>query len=241
MLTPSPNALLARMDTCIRQWQADADGKAVFLACYRMMTHNMLVALERGEFKNAVWTERLLHHFADYYFAALEQYEAKTSGLPAVWRLAFEAAEQPHVAALQKLLLGVNAHINYDLVLTLRDLLQAEWPVLTEEGQRRYYDDYCHVNAIIRGTIDVVQDDVLEPAQPAMRLVDDLMGRTDEWLLGRLITHWRDKVWRNAGQVLVADADNTSGDIVRRVEVRTLERAAAIMGKGWPLTMHKLL
>lgn len=232
---------LSRMDARIHQWQAEADGKAVFLTCYRMMTHNMLVAIEQGEFQNPAWTDRLLHHFSDYYFQALERYENRAADTPAVWRFAFDFAEKQDAAAVQKLLLGVNAHINYDLVLTLRDLLQDEWPNLPEAERLCYYRDYCHVNAIIRSTIDAVQDDVLEPAQPAMRIVDDLMGRMDEWLLGQLVTHWRDNVWKNAGLLLTAVPADAQARVVQNVENRALERAEAIMGKGWPLKIGKIL
>ena len=68
------------MDNYIRQWQSGTDGKALFLGCYRMMTENMLGALEAGAFKNTDWTDRLLHHFADYYFRALEIYNSQAPG-----------------------------------------------------------------------------------------------------------------------------------------------------------------
>jgi hypothetical protein len=66
------------------------------------------------------------------------------------------------------LLLGVNAHINYDLVLTLVDLLEPEWKQLSAEQCQQRHSDYCHVNEIISLTIDIVQDDVLERSIPTI-------------------------------------------------------------------------
>ena len=54
---------------------------------------------------------------------ALHAYENHSSDAPEVWQLAHSAAIDPHITALQKLLLGVNAHINYDLVLTVASQL----------------------------------------------------------------------------------------------------------------------
>ena len=52
---------------------------------------------------------------------------------------------------LQNLLLGINAHINYDLVLTIYDMPAPEWERLTEEQRRRRFQDHCTVNVIITG------------------------------------------------------------------------------------------
>ncbi len=233
--------ILQRMDRHIQKWQAGGDRRAIFLACYRIMTNNMLTALGNRAFADTAWVNRLLHHFADYYFHALEHFEANGPKTPAVWRFAFEAATKKEVAALQDLLLGVNAHINFDLVLTLHDLLHADWGRLTVDQRSQYYNDYCFVNTIISRTIDTVQDQVLEPAQPSMRLVDDLMGRVDEWLLGRMITHWRDEVWRHACLLLDTASSDAKTEIIQTVEHHALRRADAIAGKIWPLQLSVIV
>lgn len=205
------------------------------------MTQNMLLALDRGEFGNKSWTNLLLHHFAEYYFKALRAYENQAPELPAVWHFAFESAKMQEISPIQKMLLGVNAHINFDLVLTLNDLLRDTWKTMPETGRLGYYQDYCHVNRIISQTIDAVQDQILEPAQPSMRIIDDLMGRTDEWLLSKLITHWRDKVWQHARLLLSADTPADANNIVQAVETRAIERARVLAGEGWPLKFGDIL
>ena len=126
------------------------------------------------------------------------------------------------MTALQRLLLGVSAHINYDLVLTLVDILDAEWAKLDADGHAARYADYCHVNAIIGQTIDAVQDQVLDPAMPVMELIDVLMGPVDELLVSHVITHWRETVWQSAVALLnTADADARTR-IVHGVENHTL-------------------
>ena len=118
-------ATLARMTTLTDQWEAAHDRRAIFLGCYRLMTRNMLDAIEAGRFHDGEWVSRLLGRFANYYFAALERFEQDGANTPPVWKLAFDATRDEDVTTLQHLLLGVNAHINFDLVFSLYDLL---WP-----------------------------------------------------------------------------------------------------------------
>lgn len=169
-----------------------------------MMTSNTLVAINQQEFSDPSWVGEVLQHFADYYFVALQAYEDSPASAPAVWQLAHKAASDPKMAALRKLLVGVNAHINYDLVLTLIDLLQPEWVILSDSQRANRYADYCRINDVMSRTIDAVQDQVLEPAMPIMDIVDNLMGSVDEFLISRLLIQWRENVWRNAMSLLAA-------------------------------------
>jgi hypothetical protein len=123
---------LRRMQDTIDQWALTGDRRAVFLRCYAMMTQNILAGIEQGEFTDPAWVQLLLDRFADYYFSALEAYELRSPLTPGVWKTTFDAAQTPKTAAIQLLLMGVNAHINYDLVLVLVDLLEPEWARLPE-------------------------------------------------------------------------------------------------------------
>ena len=53
------DATVARMQALIQGWEAASDQRAIFLSCYRMMTGNMRVAIERGEFRDPAWVDRL--------------------------------------------------------------------------------------------------------------------------------------------------------------------------------------
>ena len=220
--------VIAEMQGIIRGWEEADDRRAVFLTCYMMMTENMQAAVALGEFADCAWVDRLLRHFAGYYFVALDAYVRDRASAPAVWRLAHDAALEGHEPALQQLLLGVNADINYDLVLTLADMLGPEWEKLTEEQRQTRYVDYCHVNAIIGETIDAVQDQVLEPAMPSMALVDRLFGDLDERLISRIITDWRESVWDHAAHLLDTHDPAMRVALIQRVEEEALQRGHLI-------------
>ncbi|MCB8943960.1 MAG: hypothetical protein H6658_09410 [Ardenticatenaceae bacterium] len=218
LLLHTPALLLTQMAQQIQQWQTAADDKALFLRCYMMMTSNMLQAIEQQQFHDPVWVNALLHRFAHYYFIALQAYETQPQTSPQVWQMAHNAARDPRVSAIQKMLLGVSAHINYDLVLALVDMLQPEWAQLSVEARNGRYADHCRVNEIIGRTIDAVQDEVLEPAMPLMDVVDKLMGPFDELLLSRLIARWRETVWRNAARLLATTEPQARAELLRQIE-----------------------
>jgi hypothetical protein len=227
------------MQSLVAAWESAGDRRAIFLNCYLLMTRNMLAALEAGDFRDRRWVDALLRHFAGYYFAALEAYEADKMTAPAVWVRAHDAAGRDGPWVVQLLMLGVNAHINYDLVLALVDMLDESWATLPAETRRARREDFDTVNAIIARTINTVQDDVVEQWAPAMDWVDKGMGRLDEWLTVRLITGWRDEVWAQAVRMLETPPEQRPA---RRsgVEASTLQRADAILLEGFPATARRL-
>jgi hypothetical protein len=219
------------MHALLQEMENVSDRRVIFLNCYMLMTQNMLKAIEAGEFNDPDWVDVLLHRFADYYFEALKAYELNDPATPAVWQLAHRAAGKPETLVLQNLLLGINAHINYDLVLTLVDLLAPEWKQLSADQCEQRHSDYCQVNEIIRYTIDTVQDEVVERYSPIMDLVDKMMGPLDEWLISQLITNWRDEVWDKAVRLMTTVDVEERRRLLDQLEAATVERAEAIQFK----------
>lgn len=225
--------LLQQMQTQIAYWQSCTDRREIFLRCYMMMTSNTLAAIRDAEFRDPPWVARLLKRFAEYYFEALHYYDHRPGDCPEVWRLAHDAAKDEKTWALQHLLLGVNAHINFDLALTVAELLQKEWDDIGEAKRAQRYEDYCQVNAIIARTIDAVQDEVLQPAMPVMGVLDAVMGRVDEFLISRFITQWRDSVWDVALGLMHAPPGAERLKYETALARRVLTRAEAIVARRW--------
>lgn len=213
----SKDPVLDRMHEYVESWKASKDRRHVFLSCYHLMSSNMVQALESQEFHDPVWVQKLLHRFADYYFDNLRCFDCgdRTSK---VWQNAHLAAKETDLSELQLLIVGVNAHINYDLVFALYDLLKPEWESLSEEKKHLRYEDHCHVNKVIAKTIDRVQDEILEPDNPTLEWVDRLFGRMDEFLISKLITKWRDDVWENTQHLLTMDSEKEKELFRKKIE-----------------------
>jgi hypothetical protein len=224
--------VLTRMHMLIEDWESAGDRRLIFLSCYAMMSHNMLLAIERGEFEDNAWVAALLHRFAGYYFDALDIYERQPQAAPRVWQVAFDATRQGRIHVLQDLILGVNAHINFDLVFALADLLAPEWDDLTSDQRLARYRDHFRVNEIIYQTVDSVQDQVVERYSQLMDVVDTLMGPLDEWLTSRLISDWREQVWENATRLVECLQEDERHALMQAVEQRSVQRAHSILGQG---------
>lgn len=224
-----------RMSVLVEAWEQAGDRRAIFLACYTAMTRRMLAALEAERFRDADWVRSLLERFADYYFDALDACCAGRPQAPAIWRRAHDAAVRPHTLAVQNLLLGVNAHVNYDLVFAVVDVLQVDWPRLSAAERQARRNDFCLVNQIIAETVDEVQDEVLERYTPAMDVLDTLLGPLDEWVVAHLIARWRDEVWDNAVRWLETPDDAGHAALRAAVEEAALRWAARLCPAADPV------
>lgn len=220
---------LTRMHAQLNTWELAKDRRSIFLSCYSLMTNNMLAAIQQNRFRDNVWVHRWLNHFSDFYFAALEAYEKKAPNLPLPWRMAFDATKDPNTFILQNLLLGINAHINFDLIIALINMLENEWGSISAEQMESRFQDFCTVNEIIAGTIDLAEDKLLRPYIPLFGLADDLLGPIDEWMTANLITRWRDRVWNLTVQYLNTRDINKQQEQITYFEVSATAQARAFL------------
>lgn len=221
--------LLQKMIRQADTWEKSADCRYIFLRCYSMMSTNMVAAIRAGEFEDCEWVATLIQRFAAYYFKALTCYERNPLESPAAWRQAHQAAQYQKLHVLQYLLLGVNAHINYDLPLALYDCLCQEWTNLDETQRQSRQKDHETVNVIISKTTDAVQDTVVEPLAPLMAVVDQALGRVDEWILSQMIGGWRHDVWTVAIRMLEAPEFATRETIRKEQEQKALEKGEGLL------------
>ena len=93
----------------------EADANRHFLATYLRTTVAVGEAVSSGAFSDPEWVQRWDVAFAHLYLDAIEAY-LDGSPTPAPWTVAFgTASERPEMAPLRHVLLGINAHINFDL------------------------------------------------------------------------------------------------------------------------------
>ncbi|WP_154855998.1 DUF5995 family protein [Cyclobacterium xiamenense] len=223
------STLLLRMNERVNGWRGVGDQRHVFLGCYTLMSQAMHEAIEEGQFTNAPWVSRLLLRFSEYYFEALSRYDQDPDRSPLVWRQVHDACLNPEINVTQHLLLGVNAHINYDLPLALHDCLAENWLQLPEKEKESLRTDHELVNEIIARTIDTVQDSIVNPSSWTMEALDVFMGRLDEWLLSKLISSWRNDVWEVNLHLLASATEEQRAYIRKEQEALVLKRARQFM------------
>ncbi|WP_375584655.1 DUF5995 family protein [Cyclobacterium xiamenense] len=223
------SSLLQRMNERVNGWKGVGDQRHVFLGCYALMSQAMHEAIDKGQFANANWVSSLLLRFSEYYFDALDCYDRDPERSPLVWRQVHDACLRSEINVTQHLLLGVNAHINYDLPLALYDCLREGWAQLPEKEKELLRADHEWVNEIIARTVDTVQESIVNPSSWSMEALDVLMGRLDEWLLSKLISSWRNDVWQVNLQLLESSSEEQRKRIQQEQEALVVKRAHQVI------------
>lgn len=99
-----------------KQLDRDCDPDAVFALLYLLMTYGVMAHIEEGYFDDAEYLSVITVVFSDLYMDAYDAWHAgDPDEAPLGWQEAFSWGESGQSTVLEDQLLGMNAHINYDL------------------------------------------------------------------------------------------------------------------------------
>jgi hypothetical protein len=213
------NDVLAKLETIIDAYRARRSRLAFFPAVYRATTARVKAGIAAGQFADGARMNRLATTFANRYLAALDASAAGTAPGPArAWQVAFDAAARPHTMILQHVLVGMNAHINFDLPLAV---------IATANGGRLadIQTDFQEINRILAALLDPVQE-VIDRFSPLLNILDRVGGRSDEQLVTFSINTARDEAWHEATRLADEPAEQRARSIV------SLDRRVALLAQG---------
>jgi hypothetical protein len=211
------DALLARMESLLAPMLETDDQRQYFLAVYMRTTRAVKSDLSRGGFVDTEWTERWDVVFADLYLDALEAWNA-TGDAPGPWAIAFgSASHQPRVPPLRHLLLGMNAHINYDLPQALIAVISDDEFDDADLIARRS-TDHAHIDEILASRVPIEDRWLKQVERPGDRtLLDAMLTPFNRGGTRRFLKEARAKVWRNARALSLARRRGPE-DLTDRIE-----------------------
>jgi hypothetical protein len=185
--------LIGRMAAELESLQAADDQRQYFHATYQRTTIAVAEELQRGGFTDAEWVERWDVAFADLYLDALQAaLEGRRPALP--WDIAFNApADLP---PLRHVLLGMNAHVNYDLPQALLAVITDQQSDDAELLARRE-SDHRAIDHVLASRV-ATEDDELARIMGAGSLLDRLLRPLNQLGTRRFLREAREKVWGNA-------------------------------------------
>jgi len=189
MLT-SLSELIARFDDEIASAKARGSRLGFFQALYRRVTIEVKRRIDANLFAHPDLVTRLDLDFANRYFQALDASRARSS-LSRCWQLAFDAASNDRLLIVQHLLLGMNAHINFDLAISTAHVAGSP------AGLTAMQSDFESLSAVLGDMVDDVEQHIGE-VSPRFGELDELAGGTDEALVGFSIDNARNHAWRTA-------------------------------------------
>lgn len=189
--------VLKEMQTVLATTQSKEDKRGYFAAIYQAETVHVRDAIDQGRFARPDLIESLAVKFARRYLDAFYAYD-EHKPLTKAWYVAFDAANRPQPCVLQHIMMGINAHINLDLGLSVAETVpKGQLGLLTE--------DFDRVNILIGEMTDVIQDRIGEVA-PWMRWVDRMGGRLDEFFFRKVVNLSRNRAWNIAEQAQATDS-----------------------------------
>jgi Family of unknown function (DUF5995) len=185
--------LIARMDALLESLEAAGDQRRHFHATYQRTTVAVADRIRDGGFDDPGWVERWDVAFADLYLDALQ--DGLAGRRPArPWEVAFGApADLP---PLRHVLLGMNAHINYDLPQALLAVIaDAEFadPVLLARREA----DHRAIDEVLASRVGAEGDELASISGPGSSL-DRLLRPVSQLGTRRFLREAREKVWANA-------------------------------------------
>jgi Family of unknown function (DUF5995) len=216
------DALIERMEGLLAPLEARGDPGRFFLATYLRTTRAVKQELERGGFRDTGWVERWDVAFAGLYLDALEAAEAGRRP-PEPWAVAFGAARQDRLPPLRHVLLGMNAHINYDLAQSLLAVITEE-EFDDPELLARRQADHEHIDAVLVARVGA-EDTELEALSGGRSLVDRLLQPLNRLGTKRFLKESRAKVWTNAR---LLDAARRRGPEAYAARLAELEHLSAL-------------
>jgi Family of unknown function (DUF5995) len=225
------DGLIGRMQGLLAPLEARGDPGRYFLATYLRTTRAVKEELERGGFRDTAWVERWDVAFADLYLDALEVAEAGRRP-PEPWAVAFAAGEQDRFPPLRHVLLGMNAHINYDLAQSLLAVISEEEfddPELLASRAA----DHERIDAVLVARVGA-EDSELESLSGGRSLVDRLLQPLNRLGTKRFLRESRAKVWANARLLDAARRRGAGAYAARLAELERLsaERVADLVAPG---------
>lgn len=227
--TPDLDKIIQRMDDYIQKFRSDDDRRERFLLMYRTFKNELRRNLQQGRFIDHQWSEAICCRMGEMYFEAEEAYRENIEECPKSWQICFDAALTGDTNLLQDALMGMNAHINYDLTICVYDVMEdnGDFQAIQESTKnmpivdrklnsllKRRYFDYLLINQIAWESIPIIQDVLTDRFSRLLGFLNSISFRFTRSVVERLILEFRDRAWTHALLLLSARDRQEQADIM---------------------------
>src|SRR6266581_1599852 len=224
--------VIERMAALAEELRRDGDGRLAFHNTYLRTTEAVAGALRDGAFADRDWVDRWDVAFAQLYLDALDA-DRRGDPVPEPWAVAFgAAAAQPDLPAVRHILLGMNAHINYDLPQALLAVISdAEFG--DPEVRARREADHRTIDEVLSVRVGA-EDAELQQVEPAATWQDRVLQPLNRVATRRFLRESREKVWANALELSKARAAGPDSYAARLAQLEKLcaRRVADLVRPG---------
>jgi hypothetical protein len=209
--------VVAQLQQRIDALPPDLRHRRAFITTYQRTTEAVGDAIDAAFFEDPEWVVRWDIAFADLFIVAHDA-DQLGGAVPRPWRLAFQA--DPKLPTLVHLLLGMNAHINYDLPqATLAVISNQDFQDREVIDRRRR--DHERIDKILSARV-TAEDHAIGNTR---KLLDRILTPVNRLSSRRFLREARQKVWINVAELQRARLDDGGVYNARLAELEVLSAA----------------
>ncbi|MGM0620011.1 MAG: DUF5995 family protein [Bacteroidota bacterium] len=227
MKTPELNTIddvLKSLDKIIFQSVTQNDTCGYFAALYRQVTFEVKQGIENNYFDDGPRMERLDVVFAKRYIDAWYAWQ-NGEKVSQSWEAAFRFSEKQSPVVLQHLLMGMNAHINFDLGIATAEISRDSNILLLK-------NDFFQINNILSMQVNRVQNN-LSSIWPFLKKVLAKTGKLDNFLVDFSMELARDGAWKYAEKLCKTPREKWEECIYDRDSIITAKSEIVTNPETW--------
>jgi uncharacterized protein DUF5995 len=206
------------------------DARAAFPDIYAVITQRVAVEVARGDgpFQEPAWISRLAGRFCRRYLETLRWATSGAAQDTVAWASAYDSVGAEGMPPVQHALLGLSAHINYDLAIGIHATIVEHGHENDRAMIARYKHDHDYVNELLDASIPEAFDRLIKRHHCATTLWLDRAGRLTRWCTMELLTRWRAQVWDEVEALLAARTEAQRARVLRRIGARAARIGATL-------------
>ncbi len=224
------------MQEALDYFHEERDKRAIFLRLYYIMTREVQAAVHQvGDYQGKQifldpdWIVRLSGIFSSMYFSSLDTSD-RPEEVERAWKIAHATAGKERSTVTQNALLGITAHIMYDLPRAIAQNLAEHGDLGDESTLRRRKFDHDQVNNLLVRSINPIQEVLGRDYGPGIRFLDRTLGRMDERLSKIGLKHYRERVWWDALTFAAAAKDGDEAVVLEKLNWESYKIAQTLTG-----------
>ena len=183
---------------------AAGDASGYFPALYARVTERIASSIAAGKFADGPRMDVFASTFAAYYTRVLVQGQPR----PRCWQACWDVADDEGLLIVQHLLLGINAHVNHDLALTVVEVVGDGGDLSSARG------DFDAVNDVLGETYV----DVLRSLDRVSRWTNRVAALGGGRLFNFSLRVARDQAWSAAERIHALPPGQARAEYVRELD-----------------------
>lgn len=183
--------VLHKLDAIIEKSVNENTMFGIFAYLYRRTTFEIKKEIAKGSFEDNPRMEKFDVAFANLYLSAIKAYESQMPVCDS-WKISFDSCNSK-LSIIQHMLMGMNAHINYDLGIAASTIMHGK-------NIKSLENDFRKVNEILSKLIDEIQSRISRVSR-LMFILDWMGGRYDERIINYRMIKARHDSWEIANEL----------------------------------------